>query len=478
MKKTSLGRGTIYLTLSTIIFVLSSYIVNVWLGRYLGPSGYGVYGVIISLLTAINLTQTSGLPLAVAKYIAQDEDRADGILRSGLIVQTVSTLLASLLFFFLAQPLAHLLNDMSLVPYIQLCALVFPLYGVYSVYLNYYNGLHHFKTQAMMSIIYSIAKFVCIIGLVYFLHVYGAILGFVFAPVIALMFYLHLPKKNANRFPYKKLILFSLPLTFIAIFSNLLQSVDLFFIKGMMHSDASTGIYTANQNIAEIPFYGITALASVLFPGISRSISQNLPDQTRSLIVKSLRFTWLIITPSIFLIAATSGEILQFLYSAKYISGASSLSILAMASGLFTLFTMLATILSSSGSPWMSSILSGTGLAINSILCLFLIPLYGISGAAIATTIAVGIVMLIAAFLVYRKFQVLFDASSVLKILLASSVIFLLGKVIIIPVIILPLLYIALFIVYGAMLYLLKEIKKEDMLLVQSLLPSWISRKK
>src|SRR2546430_2383989 len=119
MKRTSLGQGTIYLSISTVTFVVSAYLINIILGRYLGPASYGIYGVIITLMTAINLTQTSGLPLAVAKFIAEDDTNADGVLKSGLIVQIISTLGVSVIVFLLAAPLAGLLKDSSLTAYIQ-----------------------------------------------------------------------------------------------------------------------------------------------------------------------------------------------------------------------------------------------------------------------------------------------------------------------------------------------------------------------
>ena len=79
MNSTSLSKGAFYLTFSTIIFVLSGYLINVILGRQLGPSSYGIYGIIITLMTTINLTQVSGLPQAVAKYIAEEELESEEI---------------------------------------------------------------------------------------------------------------------------------------------------------------------------------------------------------------------------------------------------------------------------------------------------------------------------------------------------------------------------------------------------------------
>src|SRR5262249_32395015 len=59
--KGTLGRGTLFLTISSFFFMVSGYLVNIWLGKTLGPKVYGLYGIIITLMTIVNITQTSGL---------------------------------------------------------------------------------------------------------------------------------------------------------------------------------------------------------------------------------------------------------------------------------------------------------------------------------------------------------------------------------------------------------------------------------
>jgi stage V sporulation protein B len=471
MNKNTLGKGTIYITIASLVFIFSGYIINIWLGRYLGPASYGIYGLIITLMGTINLTQTAGLPLAISKYVAEKENEKDSILTSGLFVQGISTIVIMVLFYLLSGVIASFFNDTSLIPYLQLTALIFPIYGIYSVFLNYYNGLHYFKTQALMSIVYSLAKLFCVIIFVYLFHVYGVIFAFILSPFIGMFFWIHIPRHVKKRFPYKKLIVFSIPLIFIAIFTNLLQSVDLYFIKALMHSNKAAGFYTANQNIAEIPFYGVAALASVLFPSISRQVSQNLTKEVKNLISKSLRFTLLISIPSVFIISATSLSVLRFLFSSSYSQGAVSLSILAIGNCFYTVLIILTTIISSSGSPVKSSILTGFAVVISCILCIYLIPLYGLSGAALATTCASCIGAIGAGVVVYRKFGVLFPLKSTGKIIFSSGIIYLLARFIAVPNIVLPVLYVVLFALYVAILFLLKEMTQDDIKTIVDFLP-------
>lgn len=477
MKQTSLTHGTLYLTVSTFVFVISSYLLNIWLGRFLGPAAYGIYGIIISLMTVINLMQTTGLPLAVAKYIAENESNADSILKSALKLQLVSTVAASLLFFLFSDLIATLLNDHRLLPYIRATAVIFPIYGIFSIYMNYYNGLHFFKTQALMNIVYSLAKLVSIFFLVLLFKVYGIMIGFIISPLISLIIFFHFPKSAAINFPFKPLIMFSIPLIAIAIFTNLLQSVDLFFIKSLLHSDKLTGIYTANQNIAELPFYGITAIASVLFPSIARSMGNKDYEQAKRLISNSIRISLIILTPSIILISATSSKILTFLYSTSYHTGAESLSILVIGSGFFTLFIILTTILSSSGSPYLSTSLAGGGLLLTALLCALLVPSLGLIGGALSTTITTTFVATIAGILLYRKFKTFTSLKSIFNVLVSSLLILLLAKIFTFAPLALPVFYLVLFAIYGVCLFVLKEFNSNDFLMIKSLIPNIFLKK-
>lgn len=467
-----LKQGTLYLSSSSIIFMFSSYIINVWLGRSLGPVSYGIYGIVISLMTMVNLIQTSGLPQAVSKYIAQDETKVGPILKSGLNLQVISTAIITLVYFLLAKPIALILKDISLVPYIQISAFIFPFYGIYAIYTGYYNGLHDFKRQAIISTTYSIFKTIFVIGLAFIFHIKGAIAGFIVAPLFAILAGLKLLTKSSQTFPYKKLVLFSLPLIGFAFLSTLLQSVDLYFVKALLLSEKDPGYYTANQNIARIPFFALSAFSLVLFPSISKNLAQKQIEKIRSMIHSSLRFILMLLIPGTLLIAVTSEQIIDLLYSAVYLPAAPSLSVLIFASGFLTVFTVLANILNGAGSPKISLAISALGVAITAIFCLMLVPVYGLVGAALSTTIGSFAAMIIATYYVYRRFQALVPIKSTVKIIFASLIVAVIAYFVTLPsVILLPLLYLLLFAIYAGLLVLLGELTREDWKTVRSLLP-------
>ena len=58
-------------------FAASGYAIHIGLVRLLGPSDYGIYAVVISLMTMVNLILTTGILQAVSKYLAHDVGSAE-----------------------------------------------------------------------------------------------------------------------------------------------------------------------------------------------------------------------------------------------------------------------------------------------------------------------------------------------------------------------------------------------------------------
>jgi O-antigen/teichoic acid export membrane protein len=59
--KQSVLRGTLYRIAAQAAFVASGYAIHIGLGRLLGPSEYGIYAVVISLMTMVNLVLVTGM---------------------------------------------------------------------------------------------------------------------------------------------------------------------------------------------------------------------------------------------------------------------------------------------------------------------------------------------------------------------------------------------------------------------------------
>jgi O-antigen/teichoic acid export membrane protein len=408
--------------------MVSGYFINIWLGRLLGPSDYGNYGIIIGLMTSVNIIQTTGLPQATSKFISQGKYKTGSVLKASVRLQIYSSIVFTILFFLMAPLFARLLNDVELTPYLQLASLVLPSYAMFSLYVGYYNGLHEFRTQAILNIIYSIAKAVLVIALVYSFHLFGAIVGFIISPLVALIFFLRKPPKEENtHYLHWPLIRFSLPIIGFSILSTLLISLDLFFVKSFENS-ASAGLYNAAQNIGRIPYFALNAFALVLLPTISQSLNNNEKGITIEKIRTAIRYLLMILLPLSALIAVTSEGLLKLIYGVHYLLAANALTILVLGLAFASLSMTLASILNAFDSPSSSMFSAGIGIIFAILADLILIPKFGLSGAAFGTTLGALFSVLSSYIFLKNKAVSAIPVAHTLKILAATTILILSAK--------------------------------------------------
>jgi O-antigen/teichoic acid export membrane protein len=459
---TALRRGALYLTASTFFFMLAGYIVNVWLGRSLGPQLYGTYGVVISVLTIISIMQNSGIPQAVAKFTAGDaQSKSGSALLAGIKLQLISTITVAIIFELASPALASLLHDPNLTPLLRLAALVLPAYGIYSIYIGYFNGRHDFKRQAAANNTYAFSKIVSVIGLSYLIGVYGAISGFIISPLVALAFFGRLPSKQSTKTSYRPIVLYAIPLIVFAVISTLYLSLDLLFVKGLLYSDKlAAGYYTAAQNISLIPYYSVSAIGTVLFPAIAFNLSRQ--EANDKLIQKSIRYALLIVVPLVAIMSAFADPVIQIVYSKSYLSAATFLPVLLLGYGCLSLFTVLANVLNGGSKARLAVTSAAMGLAVTAILCPILIPKYQLLGAAISTATGAFFSALSASILVARHFGNPYRVLSLVRIISAGLLLYISCKVIHVPLAFYPVLGMAAFISYILALILMHEVRPEE----------------
>jgi len=470
---TSVAKGTMYLMVSQLVFMLSGYVIHFGLGRYLGPEAYGIFGVVIYLMTTVNLILTSGFPSAASKYIAE-KNNVGSIMRVSKKINIILSILVFIVYLSLSKNIALIFNDISLLPYIRMTALGIPFYTFYTLYGGFLNGFRLFDKQAIIQVISSVSKVFFAFFLVLFgFEIYGAVGAYIIAAFIGFIIaYHYTPKIKMNGdFPARKLINFAIPITLYSVGLTLLMNIDLFSIKALLGSSIETGFYTSATTIARVPFFLLSALAATLFPSISFSTSKNDKALTSRYITTSLRYMLILLVPILFIASSTSDSLVSLLYSSSYIEAGLPLSILIFGLGFLAVFNVLSTIISASGKPTISFSFVFALVFIDIILNRIFIPEYGLKGAAIATTFTMGIGLVLASVYVYKKFKTLVDYKSFIRVIFASLVVYMISCKISVSGILLLLEYMILFGLYFLILIGIKELKKDDLKVLEQILP-------
>lgn len=464
-----LGRGTIYLTAANLVVLLTGLAINAGLARWLGPSTYGDFAVIQSLMTAAALLVASGFPDATSKYIAEDKSMSHSIMRSSIKIQLVLSAGLLAAYLMLAGVFAHLLRRPELTNAIRISAFVIPTYGLFYVFYSYMNGLRLFGKQSVTMIMVCLARVALIFGLLLLFsgfRLQGAILGYIIAPLVGILLAWRLSGLHrhgpSHSFAWTRLLQFGVPATLFAVSLLLLMTFDLLAVKRMVPEEAAAGYYASASNLSRVIYYAFSGLALAIFPTISWSIRIGDSALTTQYIKQSLRFLAILLIPATVLVCATSRDLIDLVYSSAYADAAVPLSILALAMAFLTASLVIAYILMASGRPYIVLLIFIILVAADVVLNIVLIPPYGLTGAACATAIAAFVGILATATCVFRQFKALVSATSILKACVASFVVGIIAILVRPSPAFLPLVYVGLILAYFLILVSLKELRRED----------------
>ncbi len=435
--KNRIASGTVWLMASQFVTIFSSYLIHASLARWLGPAAYGDFGVILSIIFVTKIFFLTGITLGVSKNVAEKAELAKSIYLRGMKLQLVISLVCLILFLFLSSYIAQWLKDPPLSKMILFSSLATFTLGLYSVGAKgFLNGLHRFKTQAVLESVLSVLRLVVAFMLVYWgLGLFGAVASYVIAPLIAFVITMAIIRRDNSfrsrsesgimpSFGRNLLLKIALPMTFFYLLFTLTTEFSLLAVKRLIADDLQTGWYTAAITISKVVQSAFTALPLTIFPTVSKAYSENNFFLIKKYLQQYLRYIVMVIFPVAILISTNAEEIISLLYSSSYLSAARSLQILVFGfAGLAILLAQGSFLLG------ISRMIAATVISLISTVsiiffCLWLIPKYSILGAALATLAASVFSLLISSTYLLVKLKALMPLASLFKILLTSIVLY------------------------------------------------------
>jgi O-antigen/teichoic acid export membrane protein len=477
MSTETTARGTVLLVFSKALFLAGTVLIHVFLGRTLGPVGYGQYGLVMSILLWFEVVVSSTVPWAVSKVISEKKIPARSAFSQGVRLQLVISLSVLVLFVVLAPVLAYVFGDRTVKILLWWAALDIPFFALWSVFLTYFNGLQRFGRQGFISIIRIFFKVAATILFVLSGYsVRGALIANILGSVLAVLvglFVLQLPPKSQDQFRLTDRVLsFGVPFTLFLLCTQLLLSVDLWSVKILMKETSATGFYTAVQTITRVPYFLFLGLSTALFPALSHSTSSGQVHVSRIQVRQAMRLLALVLLPLATIVASSSQQVINLLFSSQFNPAVVPLTILVWGMILFTMFYNMAVMVSVAGRPYVAVLFSGMLIVIDVLFNWLLVPSMGLMGAALATTLTGFLGVVILGFLVYRQFKVFIWSWSIIKMLAVAVLIFVLSVLAPFEGLLLVVKSIVLFALFQGCMVLIGEVGKEDYRRLRDLCPS------
>ena len=386
--------------LSRVATAIFKIVITVIIARMLGPRGQGIYSVAVLFPSLLLIFTSFGLNSAVAYFLGKDEYSKKQVLGTSIIfnflISGFTILIGLIIIFFFS---VRIFPDIEKI-YLYLSLSMIPLLLFFNLGCQFLLGLQKIKKYNIISISQSFLFLVFVATLLLLMRfgVTVTILSQVFSYSIVLLFLLFIVIKEAEGIDFrmntkylKDSFLYGVKVHLAGIFDFLHSRIDLFLINFFLNP-FSAGIYFASVRLAEGVWLFSISTGTVLFPRISSEKNMENIKKFTPLVCRNILFLSFFMILALFLV---SGWLITFLYSESFAGAIMSFRILII--GILTVsgWHILANDLAGRGKPMLNTYSIGISVLLNIVLNIILIPLWGINGAALATTISYTIMFLV-----------------------------------------------------------------------------------
>lgn len=340
-----LGDSSILISASLAANVFN-YLFQVYVGRSLGPAGYGTFGALISLLSVL-LVPASAISIVVAKFVSQYSAAGEGEKISPLIAgagrETLKYGLGVFLILLLGSAtLAEFFQIPSRIP-IVIAAFVFLLGILLSVIQGVLQGLQRFWQYGLTNIIGALSKLLFGLLLIYMgFGVNGAIGSLLFsslALILMVSYFIRGYIKRTGAHIEGEVLSYSTPAIMAMISITAISNLDMVLVKHLF-DPSEAGYYAAASLFGKIIIFISAPIAFVLFPKASRS---QAPHGGPGILRESLLFT---LVPSLLAVAMyfiAPDFVISMVFGSRYSDAAPLIGLFGIGMTFYSLSNILIT---------------------------------------------------------------------------------------------------------------------------------------
>lgn len=389
------------------MIILVGLVVTPLLVRILGSSLYGDYAFLISLLGMTMILVNAGIFDGMRKYMAENRARTNWIeyvfsyyLRISIVFATIAFLTYSM--FSWTGYVRYLIGS-NFGPYLYLLGILIIARQAFTVTRGGLMGLGLEDRSEPLNVVKSIVFGGIGLSLAYVGYgVKGVLIGHIVASFTAAIIGFIILSRRLDAsvmferlptgFPRKELLSFNSLSIILTLLTVSLYHIDILLLRPIAGSQ-DAGYYRAALVLAEFLWFVPTALQTVLLQSSSEIWSSGHTERITELISKSTRynisFTLLIAVG----IAALASDFVPLYFGPEFQASVLPLLLLLPGSVGFAIARPIYAVGQGKGELRILILATGSAALMNLILNLSLIPLYGMAGAAIATSLSYGSMM-------------------------------------------------------------------------------------
>lgn len=172
-------KGALILLVAGIVNRILAFVPRIALPRIIGAEGVGIYQLGYPFLIVLLTLITGGIPLAVAKWIAEadstgDSQRVKQVFRAAMALTIGLSVLLTVLFIILTPWIStRLMTDHRVYQTLRMMSPLLIIIGISSVYRGYFQGKANMIPTALSQIIETLIRIVCALLFAKLLLPYG-----------------------------------------------------------------------------------------------------------------------------------------------------------------------------------------------------------------------------------------------------------------------------------------------------------------
>ncbi|QBD81751.1 hypothetical protein EPA93_39580 [Ktedonosporobacter rubrisoli] len=424
-----------------LISAILRYTTNVAMTHLVTQSIYGIFVETNTLITVLGYASKLGLDSTTLRFLSTyrakgNKALAAGLLRFSACLALLSGILGALLFFVFASYLAHSVyhREIYTLPFRE-AAILIPLIGMQLVLASGLQALKAIKWKVYVDRIVQPGLTLVMLFVFYHLGlrlealIFATICGFVGSTLLG-RFLLRkaarrLIKETTPRYARKIWLRFAFPMFFNSMIRNVLNSTDILFL-GAFATTAQIGLYGAADRVSYFVVAPLIALNMIFSPVIAEYHSHKKHQQLASMFKVVTKWSFSLSWP-IFLCCCIYNQAILGVFGEKYVAAGLVLIILGFGNLVDSGVGSVNYLLVMTGRPRVILTNTVATVVVNIALALFLVPRFGILGAAAAAALTLTLLNIVGLIEVYWIMRIHPYRRDILKPLIAGGVASLVG---------------------------------------------------
>ena len=385
------------------------------MARLLGTQDYGVYKLMIILISVLSGIAALGLSSGLKRFIAIANNEGDdssiwAYIQVGIGIPSVLGISFAFIVYLTAELIAvEIFNEPRLIEILKIGSLAIPVFVLLHIFSGIAIGFKKIEYQTYtQEILFNLLKLILsIVAVSLGFGLFGVTLAYVISSLVALVLLIHLVTKlfsfkrplNSASNNTREFIKYSIPLLFSLIlnkFSRRLETIAL----GIFNISATVGIYSVILTISQVGNLGFTAIRDISSPIFAELHNKKHQEELKSLYQATNKWSLSLNIP-IFLTILVFGENILSAFGKDFEAGSKGMIILAAGVLLNSATGTCGALLNMAGYSRISFYNSIVFIIITIILDLLLIPDFGLVGAALAGGLTLVIVNILRMLEVY-----------------------------------------------------------------------------